>query len=165
MASPHVCGGVALYLGEYPNITPEEVFEMMIEDSIADTISGVGTGSPNKFLYVGRTVTSAPTKPPTKPPTEPPTEPPTKPPLGRTCSNGRMLLEIDVTTGNSSKQTVVSVQTMGKDGWAKRRSMYYEGFDDNSMKKLTHCLHPDECYKIAIKNGSYIIKADGKCCI
>ena len=96
-------------------------------------------------------------------------------PLGRTCSNGRLLLEIDVTTGNSGKENTVSVKRMGKDGWAKRKSMYYEGFDDNSMKKLTHCLHPDKCYKIAIKDrggdgmtdgdGSYIIKADGKCYI
>jgi len=294
---------MGLYLGQYPNITPEEVLEKMIEDSIADTISNVGNGSPNKFLHVGRsqapTVSPAPTRTVTSAPTKPPTQgsdgyriyalskwivrgnvwdvrhlqffpntdctgelirdgkamssghypnndwipenafddnnrngwggraknglfwlgmeftggrsvkcvsftdmsatsgtrgvtvqhkidgvwedittlenisPGVRQiiPLGRVCSNGRLLLEIDVTTGNSGKENTVSVKRMGKDGWAKRKSMYYQGFDDNSMKKLTHCLHPEKCYKIAIKDrggdgmtdgdGSYIIKADG----
>ena len=78
MTSLHVCGGVALYLGKYSNITPEEVLEKMIKDSIADTISNVGTGPPNKFLHAGRsqalTVSPSPTRAVTSAPTKPPTE-------------------------------------------------------------------------------------------
>jgi len=77
MASPHVCGGAALYLGQYPNITPEEVLEKMMEDSIADTITNVGTGSPNQFLYVGSD--QAPTTPTTSSPTGSPSVTPTTP--------------------------------------------------------------------------------------
>jgi len=92
-------------------------------------------------------------------------------PLGRTCNKGRLLLEIDVTTGNKGSENTVSVRRKGKDGWVKRKSLYYEGFKDNANKKLTHCLHPEKCYKIAIKDkgndgmtdgdGSYVIKVDG----
>lgn len=94
-------------------------------------------------------------------------------PLGRSCNKGRLLLEIDVTTGNKGSENTVSVRRKGKDGWAKRKSLYYEGFEDNANKKLTHCLHPEKCYKITIKDkgndgmtdgdGSYVIKVDGKC--
>ena len=55
MASPHVCGGAALYLGQNPNLTPTEILSNMLEDSIVDTITNVGTGSPNNFLYVAAT--------------------------------------------------------------------------------------------------------------
>lgn len=59
MAFPHVCGGVVLYLGQYPNILSNEVLEKMLEDSIDNTITNVENGSRNKFLHVG-------TKPPTQ---------------------------------------------------------------------------------------------------
>jgi len=55
MASPHVCGGVALYLGKDPSLSPSDVADMLLKESIADTINDVRTGSPNQFLYVGST--------------------------------------------------------------------------------------------------------------
>jgi subtilisin family serine protease len=76
MASPHVCGGAALYLGQNPNLTPTEIVNKMLEDSIADTITNVGSGSPNKFLYVAAnqspTVSPAPTRTKTASPTKAP---------------------------------------------------------------------------------------------
>jgi len=74
MASPHVCGGVALYLGQNNRLSPNEVVTKMLEDSIPNTITNVGTGSPNKFLYVGAknpTAPPAPTRVPTTAPTAP----------------------------------------------------------------------------------------------
>jgi len=77
-----------------------------------------------------------------------------------------------MTTGNDGNENTVSVRRKGKDGWA-RKALYHKDFGDNVMKKLTHCLHPDKCYKIVIKDkggdgmnngdGSYVIKVDGKC--
>ena len=68
MASPHVCGGVVLYLGKNPNLSPQGVLGMLLADSIADTITNVGNATPNKFLYVGShqtpTVSPAPTSAP-----------------------------------------------------------------------------------------------------
>jgi len=148
MASPHVCGGAALYLGQNPRLTPAEILDKMLKDSIADTISNVGSASPNKFLYVGGGG-------------------------GKSCQGrkGRLLLEIDVTTGNNGDENTVSVRRLGQKGWAKRKSLYRDGLEDNSMHSFTHCLHPDKCYKIAIKDkagdgmsngdGSYVIKLDG----
>lgn len=90
-----------------------------------------------------------------------------------TCREGRKLLEIDVTAGNKGAENTVSVKRKGKDGaWVKRKSLYHDGFDNNSMKKLTHCLHSEKCYKIVIKDkggdgmtdgdGSYVIKVDSE---
>jgi len=86
------------------------------------------------------------------------------------CRTERLLLEIDVTTGNNGNENTVSVRRKGKDGWA-RKALHHKDFEDNVMKKLTHCLHPDKCYKIVIKDkggdgmsdgdGSYVIKVDG----
>jgi hypothetical protein len=148
MASPHVCGGAALYLGQNPDLTPTEILNKMLKDSIADTISNVGSGSPNKFLYVGGSG-------------------------GKSCQGreGRLRLEINVTTGNNGDENSVSLRRLGQNGWAKRKSLYEDGLEDNSMHSFTHCLHPDKCYKIAIKDkggdgmtngdGSYVIKLDG----
>lgn len=91
--------------------------------------------------------------------------------LERTCRPGKLLLEIDVTTGNKGHENTVSVKRKGKNGWAKRKALYFEGFEDNAVKKLIHCLNPDKCYKITLKDrgndgmtdgdGSYVITVDG----
>jgi hypothetical protein len=52
MASPHVCGAAALYLGQDSNLSPNDILQKMLDDSIDGTITNVGSGSPNKFLYV-----------------------------------------------------------------------------------------------------------------
>jgi len=86
------------------------------------------------------------------------------------CRTDRLFLEIDVTAGNNGNENTVSVRRKGKDGWA-RKALHHKDFEDNVTKKLTHCLHPDKCYKIVIKDkggdgmnngdGSYVIKVDG----
>jgi len=247
MASPHVCGATALYLAEDPSLSPDAVISKMSADSISGTITNVGSGSPNKFLFVG------PDRGPTAPTTSAPTMSPTRaknyryqhlpkgcvlgqniklykdksvaecmrlcdttancvgfeygvshgggsgnyqprdcqPQLSsntancdgalwnldfykklewKACRTEKLLLEIDMTTGNDGNENTVSVRRKGKDGWA-RKALYHKDFGDNVMKKLTHCLHPDKCYKIVIKDkggdgmnngdGSYVIKVDG----
>ncbi|GAA3114999.1 subtilisin family serine protease [Kribbella aluminosa] len=53
MATPHVAGGIALYLADHPDATPAEVAKALVANSTADKVGGPGTGSPNKLLYVG----------------------------------------------------------------------------------------------------------------
>ncbi|WP_084472083.1 S8 family peptidase [Haloglycomyces albus] len=47
MASPHVAGVVAVYLGENPNATPAQATSAVLDNATADTLTDVGTGSPN----------------------------------------------------------------------------------------------------------------------
>ncbi|MGZ0145475.1 S8 family peptidase [Kribbella sp. WER1] len=53
MATPHVAGGVALYLADHPDATPADVAKALVGNSTADKVGDPGTGSPNKLLYVG----------------------------------------------------------------------------------------------------------------
>ena len=50
MASPHVCGVMALLAaeGEY---TPAELKEKLLSIATPDVVDSVGRGSPNKLLY------------------------------------------------------------------------------------------------------------------
>ncbi|MCE6997479.1 S8 family peptidase [Saccharothrix sp. S26] len=52
MAAPHVAGGAAVLLGATPSLTPAQVASAMITNSTANKISGPGTGSPNRLLFV-----------------------------------------------------------------------------------------------------------------
>ncbi|MEV8371205.1 S8 family serine peptidase [Kribbella sp. NPDC056861] len=54
MATPHVAGGIALYLSEHPEATPAEVTTALLGASTPDKVSDPGTGSPNKLLFVGK---------------------------------------------------------------------------------------------------------------
>ena len=51
MASPHVAGAAAVYLGLNPTKTPAQVVAALTAAATADRITGV-LGSPNKLLYV-----------------------------------------------------------------------------------------------------------------
>lgn len=63
MASPHVAGAAALYLGANPNLTPAQLRDQMVADTSSGKLSSTGSGgniltgtygaSPNKLLYVG----------------------------------------------------------------------------------------------------------------
>jgi len=87
------------------------------------------------------------------------------------CREGRVLFEIDVNTGEHGEENSVSVRRLGRDGWSPRKSLYHHSFENNALKKLTHCLNPEKCYKITVKDrgddgmkngdGSYAIKIDG----
>ncbi|SEU39154.1 S8 family peptidase [Stigmatella erecta] len=51
MASPHVAGAAALYLGTQPDATPAQVANALIGNSTPDRITTPGAGSPNRLLY------------------------------------------------------------------------------------------------------------------
>ncbi|HZE37680.1 MAG TPA: S8 family peptidase [Stackebrandtia sp.] len=52
MATPHVVGSAALYLGEHPSAAPSEVASALVDNATAN-VSDPGAGSPNKLLYTG----------------------------------------------------------------------------------------------------------------
>jgi hypothetical protein len=53
MASPHVTGSVALYLGQNPTATPAEVRNALVNNGTTGKITSPGSGSPNVLLYTG----------------------------------------------------------------------------------------------------------------
>jgi subtilisin family serine protease len=67
MASPHVAGAAALYLGANPSATPQQVRDALVNNGTLNRVANVGTGSPNRLLYTafigsgGGSDTTAPT--------------------------------------------------------------------------------------------------------
>jgi subtilisin family serine protease len=53
MASPHVAGAAALYLGNNPGASPSQVANALINASTSGKVTSAGSGSPNRLLYVG----------------------------------------------------------------------------------------------------------------
>jgi subtilisin family serine protease len=51
MASPHVAGAAALYLGLHPGSSPATVRNALVNSATANVVGGAGTGSPNRLLY------------------------------------------------------------------------------------------------------------------
>merc|ERR1740123_1517091 len=69
MACPHVSGGAALVLEADPSLKASAVLTRLLQDAIADAISGLRASDTNKVLYVGEggappTPTRAPTPAP-----------------------------------------------------------------------------------------------------
>ena len=59
MATPHVTGEAALYLGAHPTATPSQVTSAMMTSSSPGRVLAAGTGSPNRLLYtLGGTATA-----------------------------------------------------------------------------------------------------------
>jgi subtilisin family serine protease len=54
-AAPHAVGAAALYLSAHPTATPAEVQSALISASTPNKISGAGSGSPNRLLYIDKT--------------------------------------------------------------------------------------------------------------
>ncbi|HIW61769.1 MAG TPA: S8 family peptidase [Candidatus Stackebrandtia excrementipullorum] len=50
MASPHVAGAAALYLGENTSATPDEVGTALTDNALVDVVANPGTGTPNLLL-------------------------------------------------------------------------------------------------------------------
>jgi subtilisin family serine protease len=61
MATPHVCGTAALYVGLNPTATPASVASALINNSTSGVVIGAGSGSPNRLLFIGGGGTPAPT--------------------------------------------------------------------------------------------------------
>jgi subtilisin family serine protease/subtilisin-like proprotein convertase family protein len=53
MATPHVVGAAALVLVANPTFTPQQVRDKLVADATTGVVTGPGTGSPNRLLYVG----------------------------------------------------------------------------------------------------------------
>ncbi|MEU7031801.1 S8 family peptidase [Streptomyces sp. NPDC046275] len=60
MATPHVVGAAALYLGANPTATPSQVSSALTTAATPNVVTSPGTGSPNKLLYVGDGGTTPP---------------------------------------------------------------------------------------------------------
>ena len=52
MASPHVAGAAAVYLGLNPGSTPAQVASALTSVSTTDAVTSAGSGSPDRLLYV-----------------------------------------------------------------------------------------------------------------
>jgi subtilisin family serine protease len=61
MATPHVVGAAAVFLGSSPTATPQQVRDALVENASSDVVTSPGTGSPNKLLQITGT---APGNPP-----------------------------------------------------------------------------------------------------
>ncbi|MFF9149789.1 S8 family peptidase [Streptomyces sp. NPDC014861] len=60
MASPHVAGAAALYLGDNPTATPAQVGTALVNSATPNVVTNPGTGSPNRLLFVGGGGTTPP---------------------------------------------------------------------------------------------------------
>ena len=52
MATPHVVGAAAVYLGSTPTATPQQVRDALVEKATSDAVTNPGSGSPNKLLHI-----------------------------------------------------------------------------------------------------------------
>lgn len=64
MASPHVAGAVALYLGNNNGASPSAVEGALLGASVDGRVGNPGGGSPNRLLYVGNGGGTPPPPPP-----------------------------------------------------------------------------------------------------
>ncbi|GLZ41592.1 S8 family serine peptidase [Actinokineospora sp. NBRC 105648] len=53
MASPHVTGAAAVYLGQNPSATPAQVRNALVNNGTTGKVTSPGSGSPNVLLYTG----------------------------------------------------------------------------------------------------------------
>ncbi|MDC0772894.1 S8 family peptidase [Streptomyces sp. HD] len=60
MATPHVTGAAALYLGANPSATPAQVSSGLTSAATTGVVTSPGSGSPNRLLYVGGGTTTPP---------------------------------------------------------------------------------------------------------
>ncbi|MFD5325665.1 S8 family serine peptidase [Streptomyces sp. NPDC127092] len=60
MATPHVVGAAAVYLGDNPTASPSAVATALVNAATPNVVTSPGTGSPNRLLYVGGGTTTPP---------------------------------------------------------------------------------------------------------
>ncbi|MGW6558971.1 S8 family serine peptidase [Streptomyces hydrogenans] len=63
MATPHVAGAAAVWLGANPTATPAQVSTALTTAATPNVVTSPGTGSPNKLLFVGGGGTTPPPGP------------------------------------------------------------------------------------------------------
>ncbi|MEJ7811477.1 MAG: S8 family serine peptidase [Gemmatimonadaceae bacterium] len=88
MATPHVVGALALYRGANTSATATGAQTAVLNNTIANTLTGMINGTPNKMLYtIGLVGGGSPPPPPPPPPADtPPTASFTKSCSGFTCT-------------------------------------------------------------------------------
>ncbi len=69
-AAPKAAGHVALQLQKNPNLTMAQAKQNLIDTSTKDKLSNIGSGSPNRLLFVGGTGTPSPSPAVTNPGTQ-----------------------------------------------------------------------------------------------
>ncbi|GAA2978272.1 hypothetical protein GCM10010483_23030 [Actinokineospora diospyrosa] len=60
MASPHTAGAAAVYLGKNPSATSAQVQTALVNNSSANKLTSIGTGSPNRLLNISFLNTGTP---------------------------------------------------------------------------------------------------------
>lgn len=88
MASPHVAGVAALFLGSNPSASPATVRNALVSNATANLVQDPGAGSPNLLLYGGFVGGSLPQLTPTAtpPPAPVPSPTPTPTPVPPACA-------------------------------------------------------------------------------
>ena len=71
MATPHVAGVAALYLGSNPSATPAQVQTALKDGASKGNVSNAGSGSPNNLVFAGEGVDPDPEDPGQEPEPEP----------------------------------------------------------------------------------------------
>ncbi|SCE69143.1 Serine protease, subtilisin family [Micromonospora viridifaciens] len=96
MASPHVAGAAALVLSANPTWTPQQVRDSLVNDATPNVVTNVGTGTPNRLLYV-----TGGTTPPTND-----FSVSVSPTSGSTAPGGSVTATVNTATTNGSAQSV-----------------------------------------------------------
>ncbi len=97
MASPHVAGAAALVLSANPSWTPQQVRDYLVNNATPNVITNVGTGTPNRLLYV----VNGSTPPPTND-----FSVSVSPTSGSTAPGGSVTATVATATTNGSAQSV-----------------------------------------------------------
>ncbi|MFD0784029.1 S8 family serine peptidase, partial [Micromonospora azadirachtae] len=97
MASPHVAGVAALVLSASPGLTPQQVRDSLVDNSTPNVLTNLGTGTPNRLLYV----VNGSTPPPTND-----FSVSVSPTSGSTAPGGSVTATVGTATTNGSAQSV-----------------------------------------------------------
>ncbi|MFE9956244.1 S8 family serine peptidase [Micromonospora sp. NPDC005299] len=97
MASPHVAGAAALVLSANPSWTPQQVRDSLVNNATPNVVTNVGTGTPNRLLYV----VNGSTPPPTND-----FSVSVSPTAGSTAPGGSVTATVATATTNGSAQSV-----------------------------------------------------------
>ncbi|MEV4809597.1 S8 family peptidase [Micromonospora avicenniae] len=97
MASPHVAGVAALVLSAGPGLTPQQVRDSLVNNSTPNVLTNLGTGTPNRLLYV----VNGSTPPPTND-----FSVSVSPTSGSTAPGGSVVATVGTATTNGSAQSV-----------------------------------------------------------
>ncbi|MBM0229552.1 S8 family serine peptidase [Micromonospora sp. ATA51] len=97
MASPHVAGAAALVLSANPSWSPQQVRDSLVNNATPNVVTNVGTGTPNRLLYV----VNGSTPPPTND-----FSVSVSPTTGSTAPGGSVSATVATATTNGSAQSV-----------------------------------------------------------